>query len=165
MKEINIEELKFNPFAKIGKEWFLITAGNRDSFNTMTASWGFMGVMWGRNCIQAVVRPTRHTYKFLTENDNFTVSFFSEKYRDALSYCGSHSGRDVDKIKETGLTPVFDEKFVYFEEADLVICCNKLYTGEMNSGGLTLELNTKFNSSDPIHCQFIGSVDTAYVKE
>ncbi len=106
MKEINIEELKFNPFAKIGKEWFLITAGNKDSFNTMTASWGFMGVMWGRNCIQAVVRPTRHTYKFLTENDNFTVSFFSEKCTYRKKHFTNRRSYTFEKTQKFHIIPL-----------------------------------------------------------
>ena len=45
-KEINLTDLQFNPFTKIGSQWMLITAGNKDGFNTMTASWGGMGVLW-----------------------------------------------------------------------------------------------------------------------
>lgn len=158
MKEINIEELNFNPFSKIGKEWFLITSGNREKYNTMTASWGFMGVMWNKNCVQAVVRPTRHTFELLQENDTFTVSFYPEEYRSALSYCGSHSGRDVDKAKETGLTPVFDGDHVYFGEAKLVLCCKKIYVGNMDANAVDPELNKAYNSKDPIHTQFIGEI-------
>lgn len=165
MKEINIEELQFNPFSKIGKEWFLITSGNREKYNTMTASWGFMGVMWNKNCIQAVVRPCRHTYGFLKENDTFTASFYSEKYREALAYCGSHSGSDVDKAKETGLTPVFDEPYVYFGEAELVICCKKLYVHDMSGGEFVTGLDKTFNAGDPAHCQFIGEIAKAYVRD
>ena len=144
MKEINIEELNFNPFSKIGKEWFLITSGNREKYNTMTASWGFMGVMWNKNCVQAVVRPTRHTFELLQENDTFTVSFYPD--------------RDVDKAKETGLTPVFDGDHVYFGEAKLVLCCKKIYVGNMDANAVDPELNKAYNSKDPIHTQFIGEI-------
>lgn len=49
-KEIKPEELEFNPFTRIGKEWMLITAGSQEGFNTMTASWGGAGVLWGEKC-------------------------------------------------------------------------------------------------------------------
>ena len=55
--EIDILKENINPFSKIGKEWFLVTAGDIEKFNTMTASWGFMGVMWNKNCAITVIRP------------------------------------------------------------------------------------------------------------
>ena len=48
-KEVDIKSLNFNPFTKIGSEWMLITAGDESGCNTMTASWGGLGVLWGKN--------------------------------------------------------------------------------------------------------------------
>lgn len=104
-KEVSVSDLSFNPFTKIGKEWMLITSGDENKWNTMTASWGFVGVMWNKNVIETVIRPTRYTIEFVEKNDLFTVSFFDEEYRKALQFCGAHSGRDCDKAKETGLNP------------------------------------------------------------
>ncbi|MGN0691045.1 MAG: flavin reductase family protein [Oscillospiraceae bacterium] len=166
MHEIDISSLSFNPFEKIGKQWFLITAGDKKKgFNTMTASWGFMGVMWGKDCIQAVVRPNRYTFSFLQKYKTFTVSFFPEEYRKALSYCGTHSGRDVDKIAETGLTPVFDDDAVYFEEAENVFVCRRVYMQAMNSEALDKDLREKFVSADPMHVQIIGEIEKIYEKD
>ena len=53
-REVKAEELTMNPFTKIGKEWLLITAGNEEKCNTMTASWGAMGVMWGKNAVTCI---------------------------------------------------------------------------------------------------------------
>ncbi|MBQ8569797.1 MAG: flavin reductase [Oscillospiraceae bacterium] len=165
MKEIGINELSFNPFEKIGKQWFLITAGNEEKgYNTMTASWGFMGVMWGRNCVQAVVRPCRHTYNYLNDNEYFTVSFFGEEYRSALAFCGKNSGRDCDKAKETGLTPVFTDDTTTFEQAELVLVCRKIYTQNMDMSALSDEMNAQFNGTDPIHTEFIGEIVKVYTK-
>ena len=50
-KEVKMEELNFNPFTKIGTEWMLITAGDEKKFNTMTASWGGVGIMWNKNVV------------------------------------------------------------------------------------------------------------------
>ena len=86
-KETDINSLQFNPFTKIGKQWFLVTAGNGKAYNTMTASWGFMGFMWNKPVITTVIRTNRHTFSFIESNDYFTISFYPEEYRKALSFC------------------------------------------------------------------------------
>jgi len=121
------ETITDNLFKLIGSDWMLITAGVPESFNTMTASWGGMGVIWNKKVCFCVVRPTRHTRIFTESADYFSLSFFEERYRDVLTYCGSHSGRDVDKVKETRLTPLFGDNTVYFAEARLVFVCRKIY--------------------------------------
>ena len=90
-----------NPFTKIGKEWMLITAGaDAEHCNTMTASWGAMGVMWGKNVVSVYIRPQRYTKEFIDAQERFTCAFFGEgNQREALSLLGKVSGRDVpDKI-------------------------------------------------------------------
>ena len=104
-RKIDISELSFNPFDKIGKQWMLLTGGNKEKYNTMTASWGQLGVLWNKNVLTCYVRPTRYTYGYIEDNECYTASFLGEEFRNALSFCGSHSGRDCDKAKETGLTP------------------------------------------------------------
>ena len=133
-KEVKIEELSFNPFTKISKEWMLITAGDEEKHNTMTASWGGVGIMWGMNVATAYIRPQRYTFEFIENNGYYTMSFFDEKYRDALKLCGSKSGRDIDKVAETGLTPAFTEDGIpYFAEAKLVLVCKKMYAQFLNA--------------------------------
>lgn len=133
-KEIAPEELMLNPFTKIGKEWMLITAGaDAEHCNTMTASWGAMGVMWGKNVVSVYIRPQRYTKEFIDANEHFTCAFFGEgNQREALSLLGKVSGRDVpDKISQAGLTPVEVGGSVAFEEAELVFVCRKLYAREL----------------------------------
>ena len=101
-REGKIEELQFNPFTKIGKEWLLITAGDEKKHNTMTASWGGVGVLWGKNVVTTYIRPQRYTKEFVDAQDVFTITFFGENCREALALCGKVSGRDGDKIKEAG---------------------------------------------------------------
>lgn len=130
-KEIKIEDLQMNPFTKIGKEWTLITAGNEEAHNTMTASWGGVGVLWNKNVATVYIRPQRYTKEFVDSNDTFTLTFFDEKYRDALTLLGRKSGRDGDKIAEAGLTPCPVDETTAFEEANLVLVCKKLYADEI----------------------------------
>lgn len=125
-KEINPKEIVESPFKLIGDDWALVTAGDREKFNTMTISWGGVGIMWGKPVVFTFIRPQRYTFAFMENGDRYTMSFFDEKYRDALKFCGSKSGKDYDKVKETGLTPAFTENgSVYFEEAKLVLECKK----------------------------------------
>ena len=122
-KTVEIKDLQFNPFTLIDKEWMLITAGNEQKCNTMTASWGGLGELWKHYVSFIFVRPQRYTLEFIEKEDYYSLCFFDESYRKALSFCGSHSGRDYDKCKETGLTPVFDEAAPYFAEAKIVLIC------------------------------------------
>ena len=112
----------------IGKEWMLVTAGTPDNFNTMTASWGGMGFLWGKPVAFVFVRPERYTHQFVEANERLTLAFFGSEHRDILNFCGTKSGRDYDKVKETGLVPVATETGnVTFEQARLTLECRKLY--------------------------------------
>lgn len=164
LKEINIEELYFNPFTKLGKEWALITSGDEKGYGTMTVSWGFMGVMWRKNVLEAVVRPSRNTFGYLESNDLFTVSFFDAKYHDALSFCGTHSGRDCDKAKETGLTPLFTDSTTAFEEAELVFVCRKVYSQDMDNSLLCEDIKSWYDNGEPAHKAFYGEILKVYKK-
>ncbi len=130
--EISPVDIHHNPFQLVGRDWMLITAGTIDSFNTMTASWGTLGHLWERDVAICFVRPQRHTYGFMERGGVYTLSFYEEAWRPALDYCGSHSGREVDKARETGLVP-FETPggAVAFEQARLVLECRKLYAGDI----------------------------------
>lgn len=132
MKEIAFSELKFNPFELIAKDWMLVTAGCQErGYNTMTASWGHLGSIWGHGGGQATavvyVRPQRYTKEFVDRETRFTLTFFDKSWHNALGYLGSRSGRDSDKVAHVGLTPVFEDGTTYFAEAKLVLFCRKLY--------------------------------------
>ncbi len=127
-KEVSPGSIEENFFKLIGEKWMLITAGCRESYNTMTASWGGVGVLWNKNVTFSFVRPGRYTFDFMEKNDYYTLSFYNDKYKKELSFCGTNSGRDVDKAKATGFTPVFDDGAPYFEQAKMVLICKKLYS-------------------------------------
>ena len=144
-KRISPEEIAENPFRLIGQDWMLVTAANLGEgleggvdYNTMTASWGGVGILWGRPVAFVFIRPQRHTFGFTEANARLTLSFFAEKYRSALQFCGSKSGRDYDKAKECALTPISDEngdgRAVWFDEAKLVLKTKKLYAAPLEQG-------------------------------
>mgnify|MGYP000853798551 FL=1 len=164
--EIKPEEINDNAFKAIGSDWMLVTAGDIDSYNTMTASWGGLGVLWGKNIAFCVIRPTRHTRKFIDNSDIFTLSFFDESYRKALSFCGSHSGRDYDKAAETGLTPAKSkEGSVFFNEARLVLECRKLYYQDIDPAGFTdPTIDIKNYPKKDYHRMYIGEITNCFRK-
>ncbi len=156
------EKLKENAISIIGIGWMLITAGTAQSFNTMTASWGGLGVLWGMPVAFCFIRPQRHTYSFMEKADHFTLSFFDEKYRSALAYCGEHSGKDVDKVKETGLTPAAGENCtIYFNEARMVLECRKIYFQDiMPEHFLDPSIAQNYPSKD-YHRMYVGAITAA----
>lgn len=165
-KEIAIEELQFNPFTKIGKEWLLITAGNRTKHNTMTASWGGLGIMWGKNIATVYIRPQRYTKEFVDANDTFTLAFFKEEYRKALNICGTKSGKDCDKEAEAGLTPYYIDETTAFEEADLIFVCKKQYHQEMLPECFDEKENDeKWYPKKDYHVMYMAEIEKVLVKE
>lgn len=158
MNEISPNNLPKSAFEMIGKDWMLLTAGNEQKYNTMTASWGGLGVLWNKNVVFAFVRPQRFTFDFMNESEYFSCSFFKEEYRNALSFCGKYSGRDVDKAKECNLTADFTENAPYFLEADTVIICKKLYAQQMSEDCIFDESIKANYNGDDYHHVFVGEI-------
>ena len=119
------------PFTDFHKRWALLTAGTPDHFNSMTIGWGAMGTIWSRSTITVYVRPDRYTWNFIKDSEYFTVSLFPEEYRNALTVMGRTSGRDTDKPKEAGLTPVSCEGCVSYAEASETYLCRKIYMAQL----------------------------------
>lgn len=165
-KEITPSEITNNPFDLIGKDWALVTSGNSDKFNTMTVSWGGVGIMWGKPVTYTFIRPQRYTFEFMEKNGYFSMSFFDETQRYALKFCGSKSGRDCDKVKETGLTPAFTEDGVpYFEEAKLVLVCKKMYSQFLNEESIEdTESVAKWYDND-YHKMYVSEITKVLVKK
>lgn len=163
-EKIALKELQFNPFEQIGTEWLLITAGTVQKYNTMTASWGGIGVLWNKNVATIYIRPQRYTKEFIDQNETFSLTFFDRTYREALTFCGRNSGRDVDKAKETGLTPIFDYAAPTFAEGNLVLICKKLYAQEIQPTYFLENSITNHYPEKDYHTMYIGEILAAYQK-
>jgi len=159
-KLINPEALTDNVFKLLDKDWMLITAGTPKHYNTMTASWGHMGIMWNLPVAIGWIRPQRYTYEFAEKYSHFTLSFFTDEYRNALQFCGSRSGRDHDKAAETRLTPVATESGnVFFQEARLVMECRKLYVDDLKAENfLVPEIARKHYPKKDFHRFYMGEI-------
>ncbi len=164
---IKPEALTDNVFKLLDKDWMLITAGTLEHYNTMTASWGHMGIMWNLPVAMAWIRPQRYTFEFTEKCSHFSLSFFSEEHRKALQFCGSKSGRDYDKAAETGLTPLATENGnVSFEEARLVMECRKLYADDLKAENFIVpEIASKNYPKKDFHRFYMGEIENSFVRE
>lgn len=170
MREININEISFNPMEKISKEWMLITAGNEESFNTMTASWGHFGSLWGNNKGMATavifIRPQRYTKEFVDREERFSLTFFPKEYHKDLAYLGSTSGKKEDKISKTSLSPLFIDGVPCFKESSLTFICRKIYSQPILEDNFIdktyIDLNYPIKD---FHTMYIGAIEKVYIGE
>ena len=166
-KEINPSEINDNVIKLIGSDWMLITAGDHVRQNCMTASWGGVGVMWNYPVAVAVIRPQRYTFEFTEREELMTLSFLGEEHRKALTYCGTHSGRDEDKIHNAGLSIAFtDEDVPAIAQAHLVLECKKLYCDMLKTECfLDNSIIEKWYAAQDFHKAYILEITHAYIKE
>ncbi|NLP34731.1 MAG: flavin reductase family protein [Clostridiales bacterium] len=162
-KEISPESLRKNTFQMIGKEWMLITAGDENKANAMTASWGGLGVMYGKNVAFTVIRPQRYTKEFIDSHDTFSLNFFEKEHKNVLKYMGSVSGREEDKIAKSGLTLAFSDHTPYFNEARNVLICKKLFQQTLDGDCLLDErLSRSWYPNKDYHTLYISEILKAY---
>lgn len=164
-KEVPLKDLNENVFKIIGDDWMLVTAGNKDKFNTMTASWGGFGVLWNKNVTFSFVRPQRYTFEFLEDNDYYTLSFYGNEYKKELGICGRESGRNINKVEKIGFTPIFNDNAPYFNEAKLVIICKKIYSQFINPNCCIDEEIFDCYQEEDYHKMFFGEIVKVLVKE
>ena len=159
-KVIRPEEISKNAFELLGKDWTLITAKKGDKVNTMTASWGGVGVFWGADVVYIFVRQTRYTKEFIDASDEFSLTFFNpDQYRKTLSYLGKVSGRTEDKITKAGLTVVEQNGIPFFEEADMAILCKKVGQYYIDPKGILDEtVIPKWYADNNYHDMYIGRI-------
>jgi len=166
-ENISPYEIEDNLFTSIGDEWMLITAGSMDSFNTMTASWGTMGILWSIPIAICFVRPQRYTFQFMERAKYYTLSFFDPSDKHILQFCGTHSGRDTDKMKETGLIPLeTGNGSIFFKQARMAIECKILYSDRLEGDHFHVkELIGKNYPSKDFHTFYIGEIVNCYKKK
>jgi flavin reductase (DIM6/NTAB) family NADH-FMN oxidoreductase RutF len=156
---LDVESLTVPVFQAWKTDWFLLTAGDFASgaFNPMTVAWGSLGVMWNKPFAQVVVRPSRHTFGFLERGSDFTLCAFPPSYRDALSLCGTKSGREMDKVQAAGLTPRASSVVCApgYEEAEMILECRIIYRDEFDPKRfLDPEIESHYNGRDYHHIYF-----------
>lgn len=163
--EVNPKEFEESVFKLIGDDWMLITAKKDSKANAMTASWGGMGVLWNKNVVYTVLRPQRYTKEFVDKSDTFSLCFFDKKYKKQLSYLGTVSGRDEDKMSKVELTLNSYNDTPYFEEAEIIIFCKKLYAQELNSESfINKQLIGEYYPENDFHTLYISEIEKIMIR-
>lgn len=164
-EKIEIKDLQINPFLSIGKDWMLITAGDSDKVNTMTASWGGVGVLWNENVVTAYIRPQRYTKQFVDQQDCFSLSFF-DGYKKELGVLGSISGKYTDKIKDVDFHVTYLDGVPTFKEAKLVFIVEKIYEDTIKSDCfLDNKIDQKSYPEKDYHTMYIAKIKNVYVNK
>lgn len=163
--KITPEEYQKSPFQTIGKEWLLITAKKDGKVNTMTASWGGLGILWGRPVAYIFIRPQRYTKEFVDASSHFSLSVLGEEHRRALNYFGTVSGRDEDKIAKSGLKLCYQEDVPCFQDANTVFLCRKLYAQPLKPECFTDAADdAKWYPEKDYHTMYIAEIEGIYMK-
>ena len=164
-KRIDADRIPGNIIKQLSENWSLITAGDDNKFNMMTASWGGLGFLYNKPVAFCFINPARYTYQLMENGDTYTISFYTETYRDALQYCGSNSGKDADKVKGSGLTPITTPMgSKAFSEAWMIIECKKMVSQNISQKGMADETLKKNWEGKPTHMMYIGEIVNVWVK-
>ncbi len=163
---LNPSQINDNIFDLIGNQWMLIASGQQASYNMMTASWGCAGFLWKKPVSVIFVRPQRYTYLFLEKHAHYTLNFFDEVHRPILDFCGTHSGKDTDKMQVQGLDPMITPMGnVAFRQARLVLECRKLYYDDIKPGNfLSFEIERMYPAKD-YHRMYIGEIASVWQRD
>jgi flavin reductase (DIM6/NTAB) family NADH-FMN oxidoreductase RutF len=124
---ISPEDITDNIFKLVGTDYTVITAGKESHFNSMTASWGGVGILFNKPVAWGMLRANRYTLEIIKQEHTYTLSYFPDEYKEQVLFFGSKSGRDTDKMKEISLTPIQTPNGnMTYREARLVLECKIL---------------------------------------
>lgn len=164
-QKVDVKELDMNPFKMIGDDWMLVSAKKEGKVNTMTASWGGAGVIWGKNAVTVYIRPQRYTKEFVDAGEVFTLSFFGGAYKKELGYLGKVSGRDEDKIQAVDFRVEMIDGQPGFENSELVLVCRKMYEDKIKPELFKdAEIDSKWYPKKDYHVMYIAEIVGAYRK-
>lgn len=157
-----VDLLELNPFTKLSNEWMIITSGNQEKVNGMTASWGGLGVLWGQNTAFIFVRENRYTKEFIDNGDCFSCTFFDKKYKNDLKYFGIVSGRQEDKFKTSGLNVNYSNDVPFVDEGNFILICRKMAAVPITEAHfLNPEIKEKWYSGkeeNNFHTMYVGEI-------
>lgn len=151
-------ELNFDALNLFHERWALLTAGDMERCNAMTISWGGLGTLWNKPVVSVYIKPIRYTHEFMEESDVFTVSFFGMEQRPALTLLGTLSGRDGDKIAQSGLTKQPAGEGVGYNEAEVTLVCRKIYRQDLDKNAMPADVVAKYYTEEAEHTLYVGEV-------
>jgi flavin reductase (DIM6/NTAB) family NADH-FMN oxidoreductase RutF len=130
----------------------------------MTASWGGLGVLWNTPVATVYIRPQRYTYSLAENNDDLSLCFTDERFRKALGYCGTKSGRNEDKIKACGLATEEIDGIPVISDSRVIMLCKKLYADDLKEASFIDKEHLSHYDGD-FHRFYILEIKKILVKE
>lgn len=165
-----------NDILKAVKTGVLLTTKADGKVNCMTISWGTLGIEWAKPIFTVFIRENRYTKSMLDKNGEFTINVpYGEYDKSILTFCGSRSGRDIDKIKELGLMLVTPSatSVPAIKELPLTLECKVIYKQKQDENAVTEENKNKFYPQDvdgffcganrDYHTAYYGEIVSAYI--
>ena len=160
------------------KKGILLTTKLDGKVNTMTIGWGHIGIEWGKPIFVAYVRESRHTYKMLEGNGEFTVNIPLEAVdKTILGYCGTRSARDTDKIADMGLILEEPDQISVpgIRQLPLTLECKVIYKQKQDLSAIPADLLDKYYPQDVTdpdsgrnrdrHVAYYGEILASYIIE
>ena len=164
-QQIKATELNENLIRMISEDWMLLAAGNEQKHNEMTVSWGGMGFLWNEPVATVYVRPQRYTFEFMETNEMFSLNVLGPESRDILKKAGAITGKGINKTQQLGLTAVSEENTVYFEQARIVLLCQKLYADFLKPEKFTCpQITEPYYEKKDYHKMYIGAIRKVLIK-
>ena len=165
MKIIKPNELNIDFFSSFKDNWALVVTQDTKEDNAMTIAWGGVGILWGREVVTVYIRNTRYTKHMLDDSQYFSVSFFDDKYKDKLAYCGKVSRRDEDKITNAKFTRSYEDGVLYLKEAKITFILKKIYQVDMPLDGVDEKIVNRYYKPNEMHTQYVGEIVKVIVEE
>lgn len=162
-RQISADKIPGN-IVKLLNNWTLITSGTAEKTNVMTASWGGLGVFWEKSVAFCFLNPSRYSVQTMDQGETYTISFYTEAYKDAMLYCGNNSGRNTDKIKGSGLTPIKTPSgATAFAEAWMIFECKKIIAQQISPDAVKTQVPAEW-SKNGYHKMYVGEILNVWVK-
>lgn len=170
-KQISPEEISDNVFTLVGKDFYVITAGKKDHYNSMTGSGGGIGVLFKKPTTWCVFQANRYTLELILKEQTYTISYFPKEYKKQMLFLGNKSGRGSDKMKEVELksvqTPSGD---ISFKEARLIIECRLTQITTPNPNDFCTQetkdyINEVYKDSNETRKYVFGEITCIWVKK
>lgn len=163
-RTVSLTDLPADPFTLIHQKQLLITVADGDAANAMTASWGGLGVLWNLPVAAVFVRPERYTYSLLETAHTYSLAVLPDTCRPALHYCGTHSGRDGNKLHDAALSVCYHRDVPCIEQAEWVFVCRKLHTVAFAPEQFTDRSLLSHYTANGFHRQYVGEITALLAK-
>lgn len=150
-----------NIFEELKKKNAILTAGDKlHGFNCLTVSWGGIGELWGKDVAFVFVRKSRYTHQFLEASESITLSFLEEKYKESVEFIGTHSGKNLDKVKACGLCYTYDPDYdgAYIRQASYCFKMKKLYQIDLPIGNMPKDIQERFYAEPDLHTMYVCEI-------